>query len=277
MNAEEIARIAQALLAAIQTRPPLVQNITNFVSMDITANALLAIGASPAMVYAPQESPEFARHIDALVINTGTLSKPAAEAMEVATSAARLHGKPWLLDPVGAGGLTLRNETIVHLMRHRPSIIRGNASEIIAVARILGLTHNTSSPRGVDSTSATAEAEASAQSLARHSFCTVVATGAIDVITNGERMVRVANGHERMTRVTALGCSLSSVMGACLGVAENPFEAALAAIALYGLSGEVAFTRSKGPGSFRVEFIDALAELSADPASAKFNEKIKVV
>lgn len=277
MNAGDIATTTSALLVAIQTRPPLVQNITNFVSMDITANALLAIGASPAMVFAPEESPEFAQHIDALVINTGTLSKPATEAMEVATSAARLHGKPWLLDPVGAGGLTFRNETIVRLVRHRPAIIRGNASEIIAVARILGLTHNTSAPRGVDSTSQTSEAEASARSLARHCFCTVVATGAIDVITDGEAMVRVANGHGIMTRVTALGCSLSSVMGAFLGVAEKPFDAAIGAITLYGLCGEVAQNCSKGPGSFRVEFLDALAEHAASGARANFTNRIKVV
>lgn len=263
LKANDIAELTGRLLTEVATERPLVQNITNYVSMDIAANALLAAGASPVMVFAPEESPELSPHIQALVINTGTLSTPAAQAMEIAAIAARANNKPWLLDPVGVGGLTFRNETTARLVRHKPSIVRGNASEIIAVARILDLTHNMAAPRGVDSTSPTSDAHASATHLARHLGCTVVATGAVDLVTDGNRVVRLANGDEIMTRVTALGCSLSSVMGAFLGVARDPFEAAIAALSLYGVAGDIAVRQAKGPASFRVAFLDTLSSLRA--------------
>ena len=260
-TADDIAALIGRLLEEIAARCPLVQNITNYVSMDIAANALLAVGASPVMVWAAEETPELAPHIDALVINTGTLSKQAADAMRTAAMAAAQNGKPWLLDPVGVGSLTLRNETVLALLRHKPSIVRGNASEIIAVARLCGLTGNAAAPRGVDSTSATAEAEGSAMRLAEHLQCTVAATGAVDIVTDGAAILRLANGDPVMTRVTALGCSLSSVMGAFLAVAETPFEAAVAALALYGVAGDLALAESKGPASFRVAFLDWLANI----------------
>ncbi|MGE3245602.1 MAG: hydroxyethylthiazole kinase [Beijerinckiaceae bacterium] len=263
MDASQIETLTAQLLGEIASRRPLVQNITNYVSMDIAANALLAIGASPVMVFAPEESPELSPHIDALVVNTGTLSKAAAEAMDVAARAASANTKPWLLDPVGAGGLTLRNETVKTLAASKPSIIRGNASEIIAVARILGLTRNAARPRGVDSTSQSADAEASALALARHCACTVAATGAIDIVTDGAQTVRLANGDAIMTRVTALGCSLSSVMGAFLGVAPKPLDAAIGALALYGVAADIALPQSRGPASFRVAFLDMLANIRA--------------
>ncbi len=262
-NTAALAKTSGDLLAAVAEARPLVQNITNFVSMDIAANALLAIGASPAMVHAPEESPEFAKFIDALVINIGTLSQQAASSMETAAQAAQLNGKPWLIDPVGAGGLSFRNETVMRLLRYKPAIVRGNASEIIGVARLLGLTHDMAAPRGVDSTSSSNDVETTAMSLARYCACTVAATGAIDVITDGERMVRIANGTPMMTRVTALGCSLSSVTGAFMAVSKDSFEAAMAAIAVYGVAGEMAIEHAAGPASFRVAFIDTLHTIRA--------------
>lgn len=264
MKPEVVAPLAATLLAEIAARRPLVQNITNYVSMDIAANALLAVGASPVMVWAPEESAELAPHIDALVINTGTLSKQGASAMSAAALAAGQNRKPWLLDPVGVGGLTLRNETVRALLQHRPAIVRGNASEIIAVARLLDLTNNAAVPRGVDSTSATAEAEAAAMRLAAHLQCVVAATGATDIATDGASLVRLANGDPIMTRVTALGCSLSSVMGAFLGVAQKPLEAAVAALALYGVAGDLAIAEARGPASFRVAFLDCLANIRGE-------------
>ncbi len=261
------ARAGQ-LLRDVRAARPLVQNITNFVSMDIVANALLAVGASPAMVHAPEETAEFTPRVDALVVNVGTLSKDSAHSMEQAVTTARVHGRPWLLDPVAAGALTFRDEVIQRLLRHRPAIIRGNASEIMAVARAAGLTQEAAAPRGVDSAHTTQEAEALAAKLARHGFCAVVATGEVDVVTDGERILRVANGSPLMPRVTALGCSMSAVMGAFLAVCDDPFEAAFAATALYGIAGERAAAHAKGPGSLRVAFIDTLYAIDPQDVAA---------
>src|SRR5271156_2244495 len=165
--------------------------------MDVTANALLAIGASPAMVHAREEVADFVSLSSALVVNIGTLSVPWIEAMILAAEAAGQHGKPWVLDPVGAGATRLRNETVQSLLPHRPSIIRGNASEIMAVAGGAGVT-----PKGVDSANTTEEALAFASSLATHQGCTVIATGAVDIITDGQCVVKLANGSPMMTKVT---------------------------------------------------------------------------
>jgi hydroxyethylthiazole kinase len=271
LNSETLAlaRMSGELLGAVAEAKPLVQSITNFVSMDIAANALLAIGASPAMVHAPEETPEFARFIDALVINIGTLSKQAADSMDIAAQAAILNKKPWLIDPVGAGGLTFRNDTVLRLLKYKPSIIRGNASEIIGVARILGLTHNMAAPRGVDSTSSANDVEKYAVTLARHCHCTVVATGDIDIVSDGERIMRIANGTPMMTRVTALGCSLSSVTGAFLAVADTAFDAAVATLAIYGIAGEMALEQTAGPASFRVAFLDTLFTIRTADITAR--------
>lgn len=264
-----LAALTGQLLGRVAERRPLVQSITNYVSMDIAANALLAIGASPAMVHAPEETPEFATVIDALVINLGTLSKGAADSMEVAAQAAHLNNKPWVIDPVGVGRLTFRNDTMLRLLRHKPRIIRGNGSEVIAVARLLGLTHHTAAPRGVDSTSLHHEVEDNAAELARHCGCTVVATGDIDIVTDGARMARIANGVPMMTRVTALGCSLSSVTGAFLAVADTPYDAAAATLAVFGIAGDMAAEHSAGPASFRVAFLDTLYALTAADIAAR--------
>ncbi len=254
------ALVAQTgtLLAALREARPLVQMITNFVSMDIAANVLLAAGAAPAMVFAPEESPEFVRRASALVVNTGTLSVAGAQAMEVATTAARAHGVPWVLDPVGAGGTKFRNEIICKLLRHRPTVIRGNASEIMAVARLAGLTREAGGPRGVDSTHETSEVEGLAQKLARHGSCIVAATGAVDVVTDGQVLVRLANGSPLMTKVTALGCALTGYVGAFIGLGGAPFEATVSALAAYAVAGDLAAERASGPASFRTAFIDAL-------------------
>jgi hydroxyethylthiazole kinase len=258
---DALARASAALLVQMRAKSPLVQVITNFVSMDIAANVLLATGAAPAMVHAPEETPDFVRKAAALVINTGTLSAPAAQAMDVATAAARTHGVPWVLDPVGAGGTPFRDTTIANLLRRRPQVIRGNASEIMAVARIAGLTQAAGAPRGPESTHDTDEVAELAQRLARHALCTVAATGAVDFVTDGRRHVRLANGSPLMTRVTALGCGLTGFIGAMLGTDAQAFEATIAALATYAIAGEIAAQTTDAPGSFRVAFIDALYRL----------------
>ncbi|MGA3308440.1 MAG: hydroxyethylthiazole kinase [Xanthobacteraceae bacterium] len=253
-----IAESTATLLATMRAARPLVHNIANYVSMDVAANALLAIGASPAMVHAREEVAEFVGLSGALVINIGTLSMPWVEAMIIAAEAATRHGKPWVLDPVGAGATSLRNEAVKSLLLHRPSIIRGNASEIMAVAGGAGV-----APKGVDSANTTQEALAFAVSLAEHEHCIVIATGAIDIITDGRRVVKLGNGSPMMAKVTALGCALSAVTGAFAAITTDKFDAAVAAVAVYGIAGEIAAEPAKGPGSYRVAFLDELEAIGA--------------
>lgn len=264
-----LARDAAALLDAVRRARPLVQTVTNLVSMDIAANVMLAAGAAPAMVYAPEEAGEFTSRAAALVVNTGTLSATAAQGMIAAATAARLHGVPWALDPVGAGATRFRDETIRSLLRHRPNVIRGNASEIISVARLAGLTQDAGAPIGVESAHETRDAEALAQKLARHALCIVAATGAVDVVTDGRATVRLANGSPLMTRVTALGCGLTGLVGACLGAGAAPMVATVSALAIYAIAGDVAAERAVAPGSFRVAFVDALYELTEEAIVAR--------
>ncbi len=248
-----VAGQSWTLLCRVRERAPLVQNITNLVAMDSAANALLAIGASPAMVHAVEEVAEFVTIADALTINIGTLSAGWVESMRVAARTANRLGKPWILDPVGVGATSFRRKVAAELISLRPTIVRGNASEIIALAGFAEARQ-----KGVDSTQSTAEAEASAMSLARTLRNTVVVTGATDLVTDGERVVRITNGHPLMTRVTALGCALTAVTGAIAAVESESLAAATTATALFGLAGELAAQTARGPGSLRMALMDAL-------------------
>jgi hydroxyethylthiazole kinase len=254
LQADEVVR----LLAKLRLSRPLVQAVTNFVSMDIAANALLAIGASPAMIHAPEEAEEFVALSSALVVNIGTISKSFLTGMIAAATAADRIGRPWVLDPVGAGATRFRDEAILQLLSLRPAAIRGNASEIISVARIAGLHHDLATPKGVDSAHETGAARASAIALARRFKCVVAATGAVDLVTDGERLVLLRNGSPMMAKVTAVGCALSAVVAAFLSLTPDAFTATAAAIAIYGIVGELASERAAGPGSFRVQVIDGL-------------------
>ena len=264
-----LGHIAGEWLIRLREKRPLVQNITNFVAMDISANALLAIGASPAMVHAVEEVQDFLAFSDALVINTGTLSAPFAASMKLAAARADSLGKPWVLDPVGAGATAFRNQLIGELLGFRPSIIRGNASEILSVARIAALSDIAAVPKGVDSQHATAMAESAAVALARQTGGVVAATGAVDFITDGTREFRLANGDAMMTRITALGCSLSAVCAAFASLSDDFCTAAASAIGVYGVAGEIAALASYGPGSFRTAFLDALYNLTPADLTAR--------
>ena len=255
-----VATEAGRALEALRASRPLVQNITNFVSMDIAANALLAIGASPAMVHAVEELDEFGSLVGALVINIGTLTATWTDAMDKAAEGARRRAKPWVLDPVGAGATRFRTDTVLRLLKHGPAVIRGNASEILAIAGAMGLAAATARNKGVDSGNTADEAATVAAALARGTGAIVVATGAVDLVTDGTRSLRLANGSPVMGQVTAVGCALSAVTGAFCAVV-SPFEAAVASAACFGVVGEKAAATSPLPGSFRVAFIDGLAAL----------------
>ena len=243
-------------LQAVRDRRPLVHCITNFVSMEVTANALLALGASPAMVHAAEEVEDFQAVADALVVNIGTLSPDWVTAMELASARAEALNKPWVLDPVAVGATPYRTRVAAELARRGPSVVRANASEILALAGAA------SGPtRGVDSSHASEDALQAAQELARVLGRVVAVTGAVDHVTDGTRHARIANGDPLMPRVTALGCALSAVVGAFLAVDDNPLEATVAALSVFGLAGERAARRAGGPGTLRVVLIDELAGL----------------
>lgn len=268
-------------LHRMRKEAPLVHNITNYVAMNPMANLLLAAGCSPAMVHAPEEVAEFAAFASALTINIGTLSTPWLEAMLSAVEAARAHQRPWVLDPVAVGATRFRRQAAAQLLDFQPSVIRGNASEIIALANCANLGGGADGKgRGVDASNPVAAAAAVAVALAKRHQTVVAVTGPIDWVTDGRRAAHIRNGHALMPRVTALGCSLTGIIGGFLGAGCEPFEGALAALAYYGVAGERAardgrfITQDKalgqeqksvlGPGSFAVAFVDALATLSSE-------------
>lgn len=247
-----------ACLEDLRRRRPLVHNITNFVVMDISANALLSIGASPVMAHAVEEVDEMVALAGALVLNLGTLSSHWIEAMRMAGRQARALGIPVILDPVGAGATRLRTDTARLLIREvEPTIVRGNASEILALAQAGGAT------KGVDSIHGSEQAREAAISIATASSTVVAVTGVEDFITDGRRQVRVANGHPLMTRVTGTGCTASALIGAFAAVQPDPLIASLAALVVYGIAGELAARDAPGPGTYRTRLIDALDEVDA--------------
>lgn len=248
-------------LGQMQANAPLVHNITNYVAMNIMANVLLAVGASPAMVHAREEVAEFASLASALTVNIGTLDPDWAAAMETAAGVMAQAGRPWVLDPVGVGATQFRQDVCARLLDLRPTVIRGNASEVLALAGI-GATG-----RGADAADSVDAAQDAARDLARRSGAVVAVSGPVDFITDGDVAYRVANGHALMPRVTALGCSLNGIIAA-FAVGQPVLPATVAALAYYGLAGERAAQGAAGPASFQVGFVDALFALTPQDVTA---------
>jgi hydroxyethylthiazole kinase len=257
---EDLAKSAAEALSSLRERRPLVQNITNYVSMDVAANLLLALGASPAMVHSSEEVEDFADISNALVVNIGTLSPAWVASMKLAAHRFKEAGKPWVLDPVGVGATAYRTTTAAALTRIGPTVIRGNASEIAALAGA-----SAARVKGVDSTAASADALAPAKALAAASRAVVVVSGEVDYATDGHHVVSVRGGDALMPLVTALGCSLSASVAAFAAVAENPLRASVAALAVFAVAGRRAAAQAQGPATFRTAFIDAIHRLT--PAS----------
>jgi hydroxyethylthiazole kinase len=245
-------------LASLRERRPLVQNITNYVVMSISANVLLAVGASPAMVHAREEVEDFVAISSSLLINIGTLSPLWVDAMRLAAIKATALGKPWVLDPVGCGATAYRTGIAAQLAALGPAIIRGNASEIMSLAGASG-----AGGKGVDSTANSADAISAAAGLARRSGAVVVVTGATDYATDGTALVAIVGGHELMTMSTGMGCALSATTAAFAAVAP-PLVAASAALAVYGAAGKLAASKLRGPGHLPAELCDALYALDAE-------------
>ncbi len=248
MQAERI----WTLLETVREKAPLVHNITNFVVMNNTANALLALGASPAMVHSLDEVEDFVSISQALVVNIGTLYSEQIAACKLATIKAHGIGIPWILDPVGAGATPYRRAAAEALARLQPSVIRGNGSEILTLAQQAG------KGRGVDSLHGSETAVEAARILAVETGAVVAVTGAVDYATDGTQVIAIANGHPLMARVTGLGCSATAVIGAFLAVESDALAATVAGLVMFSVAGEIAAEQARGPGSLQVALLDAL-------------------
>ncbi|MDR0422252.1 MAG: hydroxyethylthiazole kinase [Proteiniphilum sp.] len=246
-------------LNLVRKQSPLVHNITNYVAMNNSANALLAVGASPVMAHSTDEAAEMAGIASSLVINIGTLDAGWVSAMLIAGKTALERQIPVIFDPVGAGATAYRSQVCTQIIEEcKPSIIRGNASEIIALFNAGAKT------KGVDSTNASEDALNPAKALARESGSTVVVSGETDYITDGITVETVKNGNPMMARVTGMGCTASAIVGAFAAVNPNRLEAATHAMFVMGIAGETAAGYSKGNGTLQVNFLDMLFNLDEE-------------
>jgi hydroxyethylthiazole kinase len=250
-----------ATLAAIRERKPLVHQITNYVVMNETANATLALGALPVMAHAREEVEEMVGLASALVLNIGTLSEPWIEAMVLAGRAAGARGIPIVLDPVGAGATEYRTRTARRLLDELDvTVLRGNAGE---VATLVGAEAEV---RGVESIATGIEPAALAREAGRRLGLVASVTGPVDHVSDGERVLAVSNGHELLAAVTGTGCMSSALTGCFLAAKpEEPLEAAAEALAAFGVAAEDAAAGADGPGTFHARLYDGLAAL--DPAT----------
>jgi hydroxyethylthiazole kinase len=256
---------AGATLRVLRERKPLVHQITNYVVMNETANATLALGALPVMAHAPEEVEEMVALAGALVLNIGTLSSHWVEAMIAAGKAANAAGTPVVLDPVGAGATRYRTDTARRLLSEIDvTVVRGNQGE---VATLVGVDAEV---RGVESIGAADNAAELARLAGRALGVVASVTGPVDHVSDGDRLVAVANGHELLATVTGTGCMSSAVTGCFLAAKPDaPFEAAVEALAAFGVAGEDAAHDAKGPGTFHVNLYDALAALDPDTLDAR--------
>ena len=256
---QPFAQAAARNLTAVREKRPLIHNITNYVVMNFTANALLAMGAAPVMAHALGEVEEMVTLAGALVLNIGTLTEEWVEAMIRAGKQASRQQIPIILDPVGAGATGLRTRSAQRILAEtRVQVVRGNASEILA------LREDSTRTRGVDSTHAVDDAAEVANLLARELKTTLAITGPVDLVTDGDRLLRVRNGHPLMTTVTGTGCAATAIIGAFLAVDPDPVSAAATALAYFGLAGERAASHAAAPGSFMIQLLDNLYTMTPE-------------
>jgi hydroxyethylthiazole kinase len=254
------------LLERLREGTPLVQCLTNTVVTNFTANVLLAIGATPAMTDIPTEAGLFAEIAAATLVNVGTPHAEQRIAMIEAAQAAHHVGSPWVLDPVAVGALPVRTALARELLEYSPTAIRGNASEIMALAGF------GAGGRGVDTVDSAESALDAATHLA-HTYGSMVAiSGATDLVTDGTDVLRISNGHRYLTLVTGGGCALGAVTAAFLAIGEDRLAATAAATAVYTIAAELAAVNAHGPGTFAVALIDALAAVDA----AEIQSRVKI-
>lgn len=257
---------------AVREQAPLVHSITNFVVTNYNANVLLAMGAAPVMAHAHEEVEDMARLAQALVLNIGTLDPYWVESIRLAFGVGRARGMPVVLDPVGAGATAYRDATLRELLAAgSPTVIRGNASEIMSVA---GLASQT---KGVESLASSDQAVDAARGLARSAGCTVCVSGQVDHVVDAEgRWLALSNGHEWMTRVTGMGCSATALVGAFAAVQPDAWRATASAMAYFGVVGEWAAQQARqaasGVGTLQWRMLDGLQLMTR----AEFTARLKL-
>lgn len=255
----------------VREKMPLVLNITNYVAMNFTANALLAIGASPIMAHAEEEIVEMTQISSSLTLNIGTLSKPWIKSMLMAGITAREEKIPIVFDPVGVGATHYRQKVAIEIIKTcYPNIIRGNAAEIGTLCSLLLNSASIEAhSKGVDSLTQVNLIVTAAKELALKLQTIIIISGEFDYIISENKIFQVCNGDPLMTKVTALGCAATSIIGAFAAVQKNIYQACISAMTVVALAGEKAKMTTSDPGHFQVHFIDALYDLGTDFISTK--------
>ncbi len=268
MKQNEVRRTA-TLLTLIRERKPLIHHITNMVTMNDSANMTLAIGALPVMAHAIEEVEEMVSLAGALVLNIGTPDPNRIEAMVRAGKRANVRRIPIVLDPVGVGATRFRTQSALRLLQElRITVIRGNAAEMAALIGVAA------EIRGVESLSVADDSESLARRVARALGCVAAITGAYDYISDGERVGRVENGHPLLASITGSGCMSTSLVAAFLSVEQDAYFAAIAALIMMGLAGELAALKANGPGTFHAHLFDAVAAM--DEATLMQKQKVSI-
>ncbi|MDB5079723.1 MAG: hydroxyethylthiazole kinase [Chloroflexi bacterium] len=276
-NDENWAEIVGRHLDSLRSQRPLVYCLTNFVTVNDVANGLAAIGASPVMSTAPDEAAELISYAGAVMLNPGTLNQEFIRLLREAVKLAGSTGKPCLLDPVGSGATRLRTETFQEMLQHEAvQLVRGNLGEIVSLAGVTA----SAQTKGVDSvgnsdSEAAQNAEAANATLTlqkKRGYGAVSATGQRDTATDGQRLVRVYNGHPWLPGISGSGCTVGGISAAFLAVA-GPLEAAVSGLVCYAVAAEIAAEKSSGPGTLKVNIFDALYNLT--PAQVRERASIK--
>ncbi|RAP54409.1 MAG: hydroxyethylthiazole kinase [Methanosphaera sp. rholeuAM130] len=255
----------------LRKESPLVHCITNTVTVNDCANAVLAIGASPIMANEPLEAEEMVTIVNSLLVNIGTLNQKQIEAMKIASQTADKLEKAYVLDPVGIGVSNIRNQTSLELIESNPTIIRGNLSEIKTLANLIGILDECTQAKGVDVADGdvinddTVESNALiVKNIAEKLDTTIAVSGPIDIISDGKEVYAIENGHKLMSQITGSGCMLGCILAAYNAIA-SPLVAAVTATAVLGISGEIAANttkaNNKGTGTFRSELINELSKI----------------
>lgn len=267
---ETLRRKIQDTVRLAREKNPLAPSITNTVTINVVANAQLAVGGSAAMVYLADEGEAMAAAGGAMYINMGTVLPVYAETLPRTAKALSRQGKPWVIDPVGIGTGGLRTSLLLGFREDKPTIVRGNASEIIALAKLWDLISDevSSGVRGVDATDTVEAARPAALAIARYTGGAVAVSGAVDLVTDGKILARAEGGSKFLPMITGAGCSLGGVAAVYACVAE-PFVAALTATAIYNFAGAKAEKYAEGPASFQTAFLDALYQATPEDVSAQ--------
>ena len=269
LTEEEIRSAIKQTVEQVREKNPMAPSITNTVTQDFVANAQLAVGGSAAMLYLADECESIAKIAPAFYINMGTAMPFYAETLPKTARALQENKTPWVLDPVGIGLSELRTDILKQFKDFKPSIVRGNASEIIALAKLWGLVEKGGQVRGVDSTEKVSSAKTAAIRLAKFIGGAVAVSGEEDFVTDGKETISCAGGSELFTKITGSGCALGGVMAIYL-TSATPFIAALTATTIFNQAGTKAAAEFETPASFKVAFLDNLYELTANEVADNF-------